>query len=54
MKEVGANKEYWTRKEYEVIDELKKKCPITFLCNIMSVNRSGYYKWRVCQGTPNR
>ena len=37
---------YWQRKDYEVIEELKAKYPVDFLCRIMGVNRSGYYKWR--------
>ena len=30
------------------------KYPIDFLCKLMGVNRSGYYKWKVRQGQPNR
>ena len=45
---------YWQRKEYEVIEELKGKYPVNFLCQVMGVNRSGYYKWRQRQGKMNR
>jgi hypothetical protein len=37
-----------------VIDELRGKYPVSFLCAIMDVNRSGYYKWKARQGTGNR
>ena len=30
------------------------KYPVDFLCRIMDVNRSGYYKWRSRRGTQNR
>jgi Transposase and inactivated derivatives len=30
------------------------KYPVDFLCKIMDVNRSGYYKWRARRGKPNR
>ena len=38
----------------EVIEELKAKYPVDFLCRIMGVNRSGYYKWRRRKGKLNR
>ena len=44
---------YWQRKDYEVIEELKAKYPVDFLCRIMGVNRSGYYEWRRRKGKPN-
>src|SRR5699024_12519599 len=31
--------------EYLTIEELKHKYPITHLCEILEVSRSGYYKW---------
>lgn len=37
-----------------MIDILSEKYPVTFLCRIMDVNRSGYYKWKNRQGTTNR
>lgn len=37
-----------------MIDELRTKYPVKFLCAIMDVNRSGYYKWKARQGTKNR
>ena len=37
---------YWQRKDYEVLEELKVKYPVDFLCKIMGINRSGYYKWK--------
>ena len=30
------------------------KYPVDFLCRIMGLNRSGYYKWKARQGTLNR
>ena len=33
---------------------MKGKYPIVFLCQLMGVNKSGYYKWRNRQGTLNR
>ena len=45
---------YWQRKDYEIIEEMKSKYPVNFLCQIMGVNRSGYYKWKSRQGKPNR
>lgn len=33
---------------------MSAKYPVDFLCRIMGVNRSGYYKWRRRKGTPNR
>ena len=33
---------------------MKGKYPITFLCQLMAVNKSGYYKWKSRQGTMNR
>lgn len=45
---------YWKRKEYEVIEILGVKYPVNFLCKIMAVNRSGYYKWTSRQGKPNQ
>ena len=37
-----------------MIETLKGRYPVSFLCRIMGVNRSGYYKWLNRQGTPNR
>ena len=56
MEGVGVNKEYVTgsEKEYEVVEELKVKYPVNFLCEIMGINRSGYYKWKQRQGKENR
>ena len=45
---------YWQRKDYEVIEEMREKYPVDFLCRLMDVNRSGYYKWRQRKGTLNR
>ena len=33
---------------------MKKKYPVVFLCQLMGVSKSGYYKWRARQGVPNR
>ncbi len=33
---------------------MKEKYPVDFLCRIMDVNRSGYYKWKNRQGQQNR
>lgn len=45
---------YWQRKGYEVIEELRVKYPVDFLCRIRDVNRSGYYKWWNRKGKLNR
>ena len=37
-----------------MIDILKEQYPITELCRVMNVNRSGYYKWAARKGTKNR
>lgn len=37
-----------------MLEELKGKYPVDFLCRIMGLNRSGYYKWKARQGTTNR
>ena len=37
-----------------MIDVLKDHYPIDFLCKIMNVNRSGYYKWRNRTGKANQ
>ena len=37
-----------------MIDKLRGKYPVNFLCGIMDVNRSGYYKWKARQGKKNR
>ena len=37
-----------------MLEELKGKYPVDFLCRIMEINRSGYYKWKARQGTINR
>ena len=33
---------------------MREKYPVDFLCRLMDVNRSGYYKWRQRKGTLNR
>lgn len=33
---------------------LSERYPVTFLCELMNVNRSGYYKWRSRKGTINQ
>ena len=33
---------------------MKTKYPVDFLCTIMGINRSGYYKWRDRKGQVNR
>lgn len=37
---------YLTRQEYEIIEALRVKYPVVFLCEIMGVNKAGYYRWR--------
>ena len=32
--------------KYRVIERLRKKYPVTALCSILEVSRSGYYAWR--------
>ena len=36
------------------MDILKSEYPISELCRVMNVNRSGYYKWRNRKGTKNK
>ena len=33
---------------------MRNKYPVTLLCEVMSVNKSGYYKWKKRQNNPNR
>ena len=40
--------------EYEIIYSLKDRYSIKFLCKIMSVNRSGYYRWLARKDKLNR
>ncbi|XOQ24972.1 MAG: Integrase catalytic domain-containing protein [Mitsuokella multacida] len=37
---------YFKEREFEIIFELAAQFPITKLCDILSVNRSGFYKWK--------
>ena len=37
-----------------MLEELKVKYPVDFLCKIMGINRSGYYKWKARRGLVNR
>jgi len=37
-----------------VVEKLKVKYPVNFLCEIMGINRSDYYKWKQRQGKQNR
>lgn len=39
--------------EYEVLEELSKQYPISLLCNVMDINRSGYYKWKYRKAHPS-
>ena len=36
---------YVQRLDYEIIDLLSDKYSVVDLCDIMDINRSGYYKW---------
>lgn len=36
---------YYKGYEFRILDILRVKYTITFLCNLMNGNRSGYYKW---------
>ena len=40
--------------EFEIVEMLSEKYPVTFLCKLMNVNRSGYYKWRLRKGKLNQ
>ena len=42
------------RQEFQIVKELSINYPVTLLCGVMRVNRSGYYKWRSRQGQENR
>lgn len=42
------------RCEYQIIETLSKKYPVKVLCELMSINRSGYYKWLARKDQPNR
>lgn len=44
---------YWQRKSYEVLEALNVKYPIDFLCRVIGINRSGYYKWKAQQAKSN-
>ncbi len=45
---------FFKRCEYEIIYSLKDKYSVKFLCEVMSVNRSGNYKWLARKDKPNR
>ena len=45
---------YFKRLEFEIINQLNQKYPIKMLCEVMNVNRSGYYKWKKRKDIPNR
>ena len=40
----------YKRYEYEIVDQLAKDSRISFPCELMDVNRSGYYKWKKGKG----
>ena len=42
------------RTRQEIIETFKVKYPIVFLCKLMGINKSGYYKWKSRQGQMNR
>ena len=44
---------YYIRQEYEIIDELKSKHTVVDLCKMMSVSKSGYYKWKYWKENPS-
>ncbi len=44
---------HFLRLEYQVIAELSSKWPVAALCDEMSVNRSGFYKWLRRQPSPS-
>ena len=37
-----------------MVEKLKVKYPVNFLCEIMGINQSDYYKWKQRQGKQNR
>ena len=41
------------QKEYEVIFELSNKYSINYLCKVMNINRSGFYKWLSRRSNPS-
>lgn len=43
---------HFLRLEYQVIAELSSKWPVAALCDEMSVNRTGFYKWLRRQPSP--
>ena len=42
------------RDKYLVIDELKDKYSVTYLCKVAEVARSSYYKWKKSQEYPSK
>lgn len=34
------------QQEFEIIMELSGQFPVKYLCNVLSINRSGFYKWK--------
>jgi putative transposase len=40
--------------KYNIIHSMKNKYTINFLCSIIGVSRSGYYKWNSRQASPDR
>ena len=55
MKEGGMGEKVFvtfSKKEYEVIYELSNIYSINSLCNMMNINRSGFYKWLKRRSNP--
>lgn len=37
---------FFKQKEYEIIMELSAQFPVKYLCRVLGINRSGFYKWK--------
>jgi len=38
--------QYFKQQEYEIIMEMSSQFPVKHLCDVLDINRSGFYKWK--------
>ncbi|MFD2085079.1 IS3 family transposase [Brevibacillus brevis] len=49
----ASGRKVWKITRFTIIDELRKKYPLTWLVEIAQVSRSGFYKWLSTKGKPS-